>query len=152
MPKMNPVTRTLTGKQVEEMIFNCLHNTNYVENQVKRYFGSTKPMDIMQKWNSDIDLYKNTSADVKPLGIESAQVQSWKRYHAYVAAEGVPMVHAELYKKHPIRSSKEATFDSCRGNQLSRYYIFGLLMKPSYSQLLFIISNGDIQSMNRFAR
>ena len=28
MPNMNP-PRTLTGKQVEEMIFNCLHNKSY---------------------------------------------------------------------------------------------------------------------------
>jgi hypothetical protein len=44
MPSMIP-PQTLTGKQVEEMIFNYLHNKRYVGNQVKRYFGSTKPVD-----------------------------------------------------------------------------------------------------------
>jgi hypothetical protein len=116
MPSMNP-PRTLTGKQVEEMIFNCLHNKSYVENQVKRYFGSTKPLDIMQKWNNDIELYKDTSAVVKPFGIEPAQTPSWKRYHAYVATEGVPIFHEDLYKKNPIRCSKKSIFDSCKGTQ-----------------------------------
>ena len=41
-------------KQVEEMIYNFLHNRSYVGNQVQRYFGWTKPVDIMQKWNNDI--------------------------------------------------------------------------------------------------
>ena len=62
MPNMNP-PRTLTGKQVEEMIFNCLHNKSYVGYQVQRYFGWTKPVDIMQ----------DTSAVVKPIGIKSGQ-------------------------------------------------------------------------------
>ena len=116
MPSMNP-PRTLTGKQVEEMIFNYLHNKRYVGNQVKRYFGSTKPLDIMQKWNNDIELYKDTSAVVKPFGIEPAQTPSWKRYHAYVATEGVPIFHEDLYEKIPIRCSKKSTFDSCKGTQ-----------------------------------
>ena len=72
MPNMNP-PRTLTGKQVEEMIFNCLHNKSYVGYQVQRYFGWTKPVDIMQKWNNDIELYKDTSAVVNPIGIKSGQ-------------------------------------------------------------------------------
>ncbi len=46
---------TPTGKQVEEMIYNCMHNTSYVGHQVYKYFGTTRPNDIMQKWNNDID-------------------------------------------------------------------------------------------------
>ena len=116
MPYMNP-PRILTGKQVEEMIFNCLHNKNYVGNQVQRYFGSTKPVDIMQKWNNDIELYKDTSAVVKPFGIEPGQNPSWRRYHEYVATEGVPIFHDDLHEKIPIRCSKKSTFDSCKGTQ-----------------------------------
>ena len=86
-------------------------------NQVTRYFGSTKPVDIMQKWNNDIELYKDTSAVVKPFGIEPAQTPSWKRYHAYVATEGVPIFHEDRYEKIPIRCSKKSTFDSCKGTQ-----------------------------------
>jgi hypothetical protein len=116
MPKMRPpLTRTLTGKHVEEMIFNALHNPSYVANQVQRYFGCTKHVDIMQKWNNDIELYKDTSAVMRPIGIESAQVPSWRRYHEYVATEGVPVFHNDLYKKIPVRSSKGSTFASCQG-------------------------------------
>ena len=116
MPNMNP-PRTLTGKQVEEMIFNCFHNKSYVAYQVKRYFGWTKPLDIMQKWNNDIELYKDTSAVVKPIGIKSGQFLSWRRYHEYVATEGVPIFHDDLFEKFPIRCSKKSTFDSCKGTQ-----------------------------------
>ena len=65
----------------------------------------------------DIELYKDTSAVVKPFGIEPAQTPSWKRYHAYVATEGVPIFHEDLYKKNPIRCSKKSIFDSCKGTQ-----------------------------------
>ena len=116
MPKTNP-PRTLSGKQVEEMIYNFLHNRSYVGNQVQRYFGWTKPVDIMQKWNNDIELYKDTSAVEKPLGIESGQAPSWRRYHQYVATEGVPIFHDDLHEKIPIRCSKKSTFDSCKGTQ-----------------------------------
>ena len=70
---------------MEEIIFNCLHSKSYVGYQVQRYFGWTKPVDIMQKWNNDIELYKDTSAVVKPIGIKSGQTLSWRRYHEYVA-------------------------------------------------------------------
>ena len=115
MPKMCPPTRSLTGKHVEEMIFNALHNPSYVGNQVQRYFGWIKPVDIMQKWNNDIELFKDTNAVMRPIWIESAQVPFWRRYHAYVALEGVPIFHNDLFKKITIRSSKGSTFASCRG-------------------------------------
>jgi hypothetical protein len=115
MPKMNPLPRSLTGKQVEEMIYNCLSNPKYVANQVQRYVGGTKIIDIMQKWNSDIELYKDTNPVEKPLGIESAQVPSWRRYHAYVATDGVPAVHSDLLEKIPIRCSRKQIYESCLG-------------------------------------
>ena len=60
--------------QVEEMpvIYNCMHNENYVEYQLRKYFGTTRPNDIMQKWNNDIKLYTGTDPVVKPAFVAGA--------------------------------------------------------------------------------
>lgn len=101
---------TLTGKQVEEMIFNCMHNESYKGHQVQRYFGSTKPKDVMQKWNNDIRLYRGTSSVVPPLTVALKSRLGWKRYHEYVATEGVPIFHEDFDKRYPIRLSRSDTY------------------------------------------
>ena len=97
---------TPTGKQVEEMIFNCMHNTSYVEYQLQRYFGTTKPRDVMQRWNNDIRLYQGSSSAFPPIGTASRSVENWRRYHAYVATEGVPEFHKDFDERFSIRPSK----------------------------------------------
>jgi hypothetical protein len=101
---------TPSGQQVEEMIYNFMHNKNYVANQVKKYFGTTNPRDIMQKWNMDIKLYSGTNPIVKPLFVLPRNVQSWKRFHEYVASGGVPTFHADLDQKIPTRPSKDEIY------------------------------------------
>jgi hypothetical protein len=99
-----------TGKQVEEMIFNCMHNKNYTGNQVQQYFGTTKPKDVMQKWNNDIRLYRDTDPVVEPWNIKPRSKPFWKRYHEYVATEGVPIFHEDFDKRFPIRPSRSDTY------------------------------------------
>ena len=99
-----------SGKQVEEMIYNFMHNKNYVGNQVAKYFGTTLPRDVMQKWNNDIKLYTGTDPDNHPLSLAPRNISSWKRFHDYVKTDGVPTFHADLDEKIPIRPSKDATF------------------------------------------
>lgn len=108
---------TPSGKQVEEMIFNFMHNKKYVGNQVAQYFGSTNPRDVMQKWNWDIKVYAGTDPVVKPLGLAPRNTLSWKRYHDYVASEGVPTFHADYDEKIPTRPSREKIYTAaaCRG-------------------------------------
>ena len=75
MPKFRlHSNRTPTGKQVEEMIYNFMHNENYVGYQARKYFGTTRPNDIMQKWNNDIKLYTGTDPVVKPAFVAGALV------------------------------------------------------------------------------
>jgi hypothetical protein len=101
---------TPTGKQVEEMIYNCMHNTSYVGHQVYKYFGTTRPNDIMQKWNNDIRLYTGTDPVVKPSFVASRNTPSWKRFHDYVATDGVPTFHDDFDRKVPIRPSQGEKF------------------------------------------
>ena len=65
-----------SGKQVEEMIYNFMHNKNYVGNQVAKYFGTTLPRDVMQKWNNDIKLYTGTDPDNHPLSLAPRNISS----------------------------------------------------------------------------
>ena len=103
-----------SGKQVEEMIFNCLSNSEYINYQVDKFVGKTKALVIMQKWNSDIELFKGTSKDAKPDWVRPAQVPAWKRYCEYVATEGVPTYHDGLNAKYSVRASRQKTFDEGR--------------------------------------
>ena len=118
MPKRRVEGRwTPSGKQVEEMLYNFMHNEKYVGNQVEQYFGSTNPRDVMQKWNWDIKVYAGTDPVVKPLSLAPRNTESWKRYHDYVASEGVPTFHADYDKKTPTRPSREKIYTAaaCRG-------------------------------------
>ena len=118
MPKRRVEGRwTPSGKQVEEMIYNFMHNKKYVGYQVEKYFGATHPRDVMQKWNWDIKVYAGTDPVVKPLGLAPRNTSCWKRYHDYVASEGVPTFHADYDEKTPIRPSREKLYTAaaCRG-------------------------------------
>jgi hypothetical protein len=94
-----------------------MHNKKYVGNQVAKYFGTTNPRDVMQKWNRDIKLYAGTDPVVKPVGLAPRNTSSWKRFHDYVASDGVPTFHADYDEKIPTRPSKEKIFTAaaCRG-------------------------------------
>ena len=103
---------TPTGKQVEEMIYNCMHNKNYVDYQVHKYFGTTRPKDIMQKWNNDIKLYTGTDPVVKPAFVTPRSTPSWRRFHEYVVTDGVPIFHTDFDLKVPIRPSQAENFSA----------------------------------------
>lgn len=111
-----------SGTQVEEMIFNFMQNENYVGYQVQKYFGSTKPIDIMQKWNNDIKLYTGSNSESKPLFVCPGNDPSWKRFHNYVQNNGVPLFHADLAEKVPVRPSKQNKFSAAPNRGMHHMY------------------------------
>ena len=108
-----------SGKQVEEMVFNCLSNYEYKNYQVDKFVDKTKALDIMQKWSSDIVLFKETSKDTNPDLVQPAQIPAWKCYCEYVATDGVPTYHDGMKAKYSVRASRKKNIrwrkkESCR--------------------------------------
>ena len=132
---------TPTGKQVEEMIYNFVHNENYVEYQLRNYFGTTQPNDVMQKWNNDTKLYTGTDPVqvVKPAFVTPCSTPSWKRFHDYVVTDGVPTFHADFDLKVPIRPSQAEKFThapaSNRGTRVTMLSTSDLSLIQSMRQL-----------------
>ena len=114
MPKFRPEERcwTPTGKQVEEMIYNFMHNDQYKDCQVRHYLGTTVPRHVMQKWNNDIKLYTGTDPVVRPLFVSQRSTPSWRRFHDYVATDGVPTFHTDFALKAPTRPGQAKYFDA----------------------------------------
>jgi hypothetical protein len=111
--------QTPTGKQVEEMIYNFMHNENYVGCQARKYFGTLRPNDIMQKWNNNTKMYTCTDPVVKPVFVTPRSTPSWKRFHDYVVIDGVPTFHADFDLKAPIRPSQGETFTAASNQGIS---------------------------------
>ena len=139
MPKFRPEERywTPTGKQVEEMIYNFMHNDQYKGCQVRHYLGTTVPRHVMQKWNNDIKLYTGTDPVVKPAFVTPRSTPSWKRFHDYVVTDGVPTFHADFDLKVPIRPSQAEKFtpSSNRGIHVTMLSTSNLSLIQSMHQL-----------------
>jgi hypothetical protein len=142
MPKFRPEVKlwTPTGKQVEEMIYNFMHNDRYVDCQVRQFFGTTKPKHVMQKWNNDIKLYTGTDPAVCPLFVKSRSAPSWKRFHDYVATDGVPTFHTDFDLKAPTRPGQVQYFSAASNRGTCRSCVafkfdLNLSLIPSVNQL-----------------
>jgi hypothetical protein len=124
-----------TGKQVEEIIFNCLQNSEYKKSQADAYFGGvSSAQDIMHKWNNDIRMFKECCTKKKPTFVTPARTPSWNRYCDYVRTEGVPEIHEELEKKYRVRLSHQNPFDCrcfCRCDS-SFYDLFLIIYSSTY--------------------
>jgi hypothetical protein len=102
--------KEFTGLQLEEIIFNRLHNKAWCSKEADLYVGPARSsaVDRMRHWNmlKQKWLHQDCSGETRPDNLNTGDHLSWKRYRDFVRNGGDRAVHKEIERLYQDKKVK----------------------------------------------